>query len=276
MKKYGACLKTFFLWIYLFGVILFFAVPFLAVYPFSRIWDPKRNWLHAVIRGGARFLIRTFPVWEVSVEGENLPPSAGPFVFVCTHQSFADIVPLYCLRPPFKFVAKQELFKVPLIGLGMLLTGYIGVKRKDDESRKQCTEKARQYLRAGVSMLFFPEGTRSSDGQVQAFRWGPFRLAIEERVPIVPIVITGTRDLIRKGSWLFGERSRILLSVGKPVETRHLSGEDDVASLCDSVRAEMVGRFERLSTGKFTEEPLKSNNTTEERIRIRNVPCRSE
>lgn len=247
MKKYGSYLKSSFLWIYFLLVLVLFSIPFLTACLAGRIWDPRKNWPHKIAGAWGMFLVRFFPLWKVSIEGRECLEAPGPFVFVCTHQSIADIVPLCGLGVPFRFVAKQELFKVPLIGWAMRLAGYIGVRRGDEQSRKECVETARGCLRAGISVLFFPEGTRSADGQIQPFRWGPFRLAVEERVPVVPVVISGTRSLIRKGSWVFEEKARIALSIGKPVETRRLSGEEDAARLCDSIRAEMTERFERLN-----------------------------
>lgn len=175
---------------------------------------------------------------------ENLDPRAV-YLFVSTHQSLGDILAAFFIDHPFKFVAKRELFRIPVFGTAMSLSGYIPLNRGDRESGRECLERARRYLRSGISVLFFPEGTRSRDGTVQPFKTGAFRLAVEERVSVVPIVILGTREILCKGSWVFNSKSHVVLSFGRPIPTKNLDYET-IPYLRDEVREEMSARRQQL------------------------------
>jgi len=124
-------------------------------------------------------------------------------VMVSNHQSGLDILVLFKLHRPFKWVAKKNLFTVPFIGWNMALNGYISIERGRGRSKLQMMDKAADSIYAGNSVLIFPEGTRSADGKLQTYKTGAFRLALETHSPILPIVIKGTHHTVRKGQNFF-------------------------------------------------------------------------
>jgi 1-acyl-sn-glycerol-3-phosphate acyltransferase len=133
---------------------------------------------------------------------------------------------MYKTHMQFKWVAKESLFKIPFIGWCLFLTRHIRLSRGDFASIKKVYREAAEWLRNGMSVVFFPEGTRSKTGKMGKFQNGAFKLAIQEKIPILPIVINGTREAIPKGSWIFKTKVRGKLTVLPPVETKDfLPGE---------------------------------------------------
>jgi 1-acyl-sn-glycerol-3-phosphate acyltransferase len=175
------------------------------------------------------------PLWHFRVEG---PKPAGidsrPFVVVANHQSSADPFLLALLPWDMRWVAKVELFRKPLVGWLLHLGGDIPLHRGESASVKAMMEQCRVTLAAGVSVMFFPEGTRSPDGRLQAFKDGAFRLAIETGTPVLPVVVQGTRACRPKGNLWFGEAS----AVAKVLEPIAVDGMtlDDVPRLKAQVR----------------------------------------
>lgn len=141
---------------------------------------------------------RCYPPWRLRLEGD-WPEQGGPFVVVANHQSMLDIVLLSRVPEEMKWVAKQELFDVPWIGWMMRLAGDIPVRRGDVGSGGAAMERAGAYLGRGMSVMMFPEGTRSRDGRMLTFKPGAFRLAIRAGVPILPVVVSGTAPGLPKG-----------------------------------------------------------------------------
>jgi 1-acyl-sn-glycerol-3-phosphate acyltransferase len=157
-------------------------------------------------------------------------------VIVANHQSLADIVVLYQLRLQFKWVAKESLFSIPFLGWCLGLCKHISLKRNDRSSIRDVYREAIQYLRSGMSVLFFPEGTRSETEALNPFQNGAFKLAISEKIPILPIAISGTRDAIPKGDWVMKSKVFCDLTVLEPIETAHLE-HSDFSKLSEAVRS---------------------------------------
>ena len=166
-----------------------------------------------------------FPFWHIRIEGEQ--PSTGAYVCVSNHQSFLDIFGMARQRREMKWIAKEEIFKLPLFGHYFRLSGDIPVNRGDRESGGAALTKARWYLDHGMPVMIFPEGTRSRDGKMGAFKPGAFRLAIEAQVPILPVAVTGSAYGMPKGSpWI--RPTLVLVRVLEPIETKGMTGADVV------------------------------------------------
>lgn len=133
--------------------------------------------------------------------GEQLSPD-GSYVFVANHQSTADIPVLMTALPwNIRFIAKHTLAWVPLVGWYMKLTGFVFVNRQKQYRAIETIESLAPKLRAGTSIIAFPEGTRSDDGTVGSFKSGPFALATKNGIPIVPVAVIGTARIMPKNSW---------------------------------------------------------------------------
>jgi 1-acyl-sn-glycerol-3-phosphate acyltransferase len=201
----------------------------------SAPFDPNRALLHAFVCRWCHFLyLRLWPGWRVRVEGrERLP--RGPAVLISNHQSAADIIAAMGLFHPFKFVSKASLFKVPMVGWMMALMRYVPVERGHVHAMDRMLEDCRRWLRRGVAVLIFPEGTYAPPGRRLPFRRGAFRLAIEEQVPLVPVVLEGTTDILEgDGPWMH-PRASVRVRVLPPLPVESLGSEE--AALAARVRA---------------------------------------
>ncbi|HEU4385935.1 MAG TPA: lysophospholipid acyltransferase family protein, partial [Anaeromyxobacteraceae bacterium] len=186
---------------YLFmAAVVVLALPALAlVHLATRPFDPTLRVAGRFLRVCGSALSWAFPLWRVRIDGA-VPPARFPFVAVANHQSFLDVFMLARLPWEMKWVAKEELFRIPWLGWMFRLSGDIPVRRGDHESGQAVLAAARHYLDRGMSVMFFPEGTRSRDGHLQAFKIGAFRLAVEAGVPVLPVAVVGTAEGMPKGS----------------------------------------------------------------------------
>ena len=205
-------------------ILLSFAMFFAAVllYPF----DKKRKAAHAQCYWWSDILTRFNPYWNVKVKGLENIDRKKTYVVVVNHQSLADIVVLYRIKMQFKWVAKASLFKVPFVGWSLSLAKHIRLTRGKFTSIKKVYREAAEWLRKGVSVLFFPEGTRSRTDEMNEFQNGAFKLAIKEKRHILPISINGTRDAIPRGSWLFKTKVLCNLTVLEPIDTSQFQPGD--------------------------------------------------
>jgi 1-acyl-sn-glycerol-3-phosphate acyltransferase len=172
---------------------------------------------------------------RVSVSGrENADPRRS-YVIVCNHQSHADVLALYgWLDLDFKWVMKQELRRVPGLGVGCEKLGHIFIDRSNRQAALASINAARERLVAGTSVLFFAEGTRSADGRLGAFKKGAFRFAIDSGLPILPVTTAGTAAILpARTRRLRPGRARI--TIHPPVEVAGL-GEGDMPRLMEQVR----------------------------------------
>ena len=172
---------------------------------------------------------------KVSVKGlANIDPSS-PYIYMPNHQSNFDIpVLLGHLTVQFRWLAKMELFKIPIFGRAMRKAGYISIDRNDRESAFGSLEVAAKKIKSGVSVLIFPEGTRSRDGKIRSFKKGGFVMAVDAGVPIVPVVITGTRAIMSKDKFRIYP-GHVSMVIHKPISTSTYTRETKEA-LMESVR----------------------------------------
>ena len=205
-------------------VILFFVMLFFTIITFP--FDKKRKLVHAQWFWWADILTDFSPFWKVRVSGlENIDKKAT-YVIAANHQSLTDIILLYKTKMQFKWVAKESLFKVPFIGWCLALAKHIALTRGSYSSVKQLYRDAAMWLRRDISVLLFPEGTRSRTGEVNTFQNGAFKLAIKEKRQILPIVISGTRDTIPRGSWIFNTNVECSVKICPPIPTEQLNAGD--------------------------------------------------
>jgi 1-acyl-sn-glycerol-3-phosphate acyltransferase len=176
---------------------------------------------------------------KVSVEGlENIPKEV-PTIFMVNHVSYFDIFILLARLPvDFKFIVKQELMRIPILGHAMRRAGYIGIEREDPRKALKSMQEAAERIRNGASVLIFPEGTRSSDGSLQSFKAGGFHLTLKSGCDIVPMTIIGSRDIVPKGSWTINKGS-IHLIVGPPISLQGYSRRN-MGELMERVRSAMA------------------------------------
>ncbi len=173
-------------------------------------------------------ILAFFTPMRVTVKGAENAQRSRSYVVVCNHQSQYDILLVYgYLDLDLKWVMKQELRKIPGVGIGCEKAGHIFVDRKNPRRARAAVSAALDRLGDGVGILFFAEGTRSLDGRLQAFKKGAFRLAIEQELPVLPVTLLGTRDILpAKTLRLFPGRGTMIIHPA--IETKGMgSGQVD-------------------------------------------------
>jgi len=164
-----------------------------------RLFDPDQRVSYRIANFWGKSIVRANPFWNIGVSGADHIKKNKGYVLVANHSSLGDIVCLYCLGKHFKWLAKASLFKIPFFGWTMSLLNYIPLKRGEHGSIRDSFQEAVRWLEKDISVLIFPEGTRSRSGQLAGFKNGAFKLALLTKKPIVPIVIRGTGKTLSKG-----------------------------------------------------------------------------
>jgi len=150
----------------------------------------------------------------------------APRVFVSNHVSWYDVLALASRLPRYKFVAKAELAKVPIFGAGARAVGTVYIERENRKSAFESYRVAAEQIRAGAPVVVFPEGTRGTSYALRPFKKGPFVLAIAAGVPIVPVIVHGTIDVIPRNSWRLRRGVQVDVHFLEPIETAGLTYTD--------------------------------------------------
>jgi 1-acyl-sn-glycerol-3-phosphate acyltransferase len=161
----------------------------------------------------------------ISVIGREKIPGGKAVVFMPNHQSNCDPPAVAVILPPVLIMAKEEFFRVPVLGKGMRMRGFIPVNRSNRERAFAAVDRAVAALKAGHSFLVFPEGTRSRTGRLQSFKMGVFVMAIKAGVPIVPISVSGANKIIRRGDFRIYP-GPVQITIHDPVPTAGCSVAD--------------------------------------------------
>jgi 1-acyl-sn-glycerol-3-phosphate acyltransferase len=227
-----------------FFLLAFLFTPLLVLVAIVHRRDPVRRVRGRWMRRFGRTASRLTPIWRFSVEGPAPADIASrAYVVVSNHESTADPFLLSFVPWDMRWVAKEELFRLPLIGWMLRAGGDIPLRRGDRESVEAMLRACRETLAGGMPVMLFPEGTRSGTGELLPFRDGAFELAISAGVPVLPIALTGTRACRPKGSWWFGE-ARAVARVLEPVPTEGMALADLPAlreRVRDRISAELAG-----------------------------------
>jgi 1-acyl-sn-glycerol-3-phosphate acyltransferase len=187
---------------------------------------------------------------RVRIHGMENAASGEPHIFASNHVSWFDVPALARILPRYKFVAKAELFKVPVFGRGMRAVGMIEIQRENRKAAFGAYDIAAERIRSGSSVVVFPEGTRGHAYPLRPFKKGPFVLAIAAGVPIVPIIVHGTIEIMPKGSW-WVQPGTIDVHLLEPVSTTGVD-YDHREALMQTVRTRMADAMR----GLYGIEPL--------------------
>jgi 1-acyl-sn-glycerol-3-phosphate acyltransferase len=184
-------------------VLLYFSLAMLTVLPLLILWTlvtGDANFMYDRFQVGLRIGLRIAGI-HVHVEGaENIP--AGVCIFASNHASNLDPVALTPNIPRrVALLAKKEVFNIPVLSKAIRLAKLVPVDRGDSEAAAESVDLAIKYLKEGLSFCVYPEGTRSRDGRLLPFKRGTFVMALRAGVPVVPVSLAGTQNLMRKGDW---------------------------------------------------------------------------
>jgi len=178
------------------------------------------------------------PLWKFRTSVTLPDDMRRPYVVVSNHESFVDILLISHLPTEMKWLSKVEIMRIPLVGWMMKLARDIPLERGDAKSIVKAMKAARQRLDSNVSVMIFPEGTRSRSGEMGEFKTGAFRLAIHAQVPILPLAVYGAREALRSNDWRLGY-AKAEVRVLEPVSTEGLTNKD-VPELMARVREMIV------------------------------------
>jgi 1-acyl-sn-glycerol-3-phosphate acyltransferase len=217
-----------------------YLIPLIAVYTIvlgalsiaSSLFSRSGRFAHYCARTWAWLILATTGV-NVEIRGLERVPRNKPFLFISNHQSIYDIPVLFWHLPyQLRIIAKESLGRFPVLGWHLARTGHVLVQRQNPGST--VFKKVSALMRAGHSLIVFPEGTRSRDGRVGRFKGGIFLLAIQAGLPIVPVAVDGTRRVMRKGG-LTTCPGEVIVEVFEPIETTGLQA-DDARALAERTR----------------------------------------
>ncbi len=232
---------------------LFFTDPLIYFYTFvmgaaslaGSLFDSSGKFQHNCARLWARMILGTSFI-RVAVHGLEKVDFAQPHIFCSNHLSLMDTPLMFGFLPvQFRIMAKAGLFQLPFLGWHLRRSGHLPVDRKSPRGALHSFELAAQRVRAGSSMVFFPEGTRSRDGQMGEFKHGAALLAIKAGVPLVPLAVCGTREVLKPDS-LVVHPGRVKLLVGKPLPTSGLTHRD-AGRLTEVAREEIAVMLDEAS-----------------------------
>ncbi len=195
-------------------------IVWLIVFPFDR----EKVIVHWLLVYQSILLVRIVPIWRFKKEGMEKAIRGTTYVIISNHQSILDILLLNGIRHRFKWISKIENKRVPVLGWYLSMADYITVNRGDETSKAEMLANSLDCLKRGISVVIFPEGTRSADREIGFFKRGAFHLAIEAGVPILPVVLDGTGEILGKHGLIFRSGHTIRLRVLDPVLPSSFTG----------------------------------------------------
>jgi len=229
----------------IFTSLIFFGIAVcirLVTYPF----DKRLVALHQFTSFWGVFYIWMMPAWSLKTTGREKLDRKQTYVIVSNHQSQLDILASFSIFFPFKWVSKIEVFSVPVMGWNMRMNRYIKLDRGKRGSIKTMLEDSRKALSAGSSVFFFPEGTRSQDGELRSFKPGAFKIAQEMNLPILPVAINGTKDALPKGSANFHGKQKMTIDILDAITPDQYEGLNP-QEIADLTRSKISNHFASIN-----------------------------
>jgi len=242
-------LLSFLYWTVIVVTCPFFFVGALLIWAVTMPFDRRKVVLHLYSSVWAVCYVRMNPLWRLRTSGRGLLPWRGAAVLVANHASLIDILVLFDLFRPFKWVSKAAIFRLPVIGWNMRLNGYVPLVRGSGESVRAMMTRCGELLEQGAAVLLFPEGRRTDDGKLQAFKDGAFELAVRHRAPVIPIAVHGTGRALPKHGMVLREQVDARVEVLAPLQP---SDYADVRALRDAAYGSIDAALKRAPHGHDT------------------------
>ena len=231
-------------------MVILFPLTFI-IWLLTLPFDKEKDLIHWLLMYQSTILVRLIPIWKIDIAGRDKAVPGTTYVIISNHQSVLDILLLNCLRYKFKWVSKIENVSLPFLGWYIRMADYITVDRRNEESKAEMLEKSYRFLKRGISIMLFPEGTRSPDQRVGFFKRGAFQLAIQANVPILPVLINGTGEVLPKHGFIFGSGYHITIRVLDPVQPESFDSAFPEA-LALKMNVLMTNKLEELSLNRIT------------------------
>ena len=229
----------------IFGLYTLFVLTFFTILSFVALivcypFDKRRRVVHEISRWLCYSWWYAPLTWRRRIEGLENVDKKKPYVIVLNHNSVMDIVSLYFVPLNFRWVSKQEVFRVPYIGQMLWMHGDIAIHRgRATESMRKVINDGKMWLDRGVSVAIFPEGTRSKTGEIERFKGGAFALAKEAGVEILPVLLDGTTKIFKPKSFWVNWRHLLTVKVLPPISAEKVASTD-TTELANEVREMMA------------------------------------
>jgi 1-acyl-sn-glycerol-3-phosphate acyltransferase len=225
-------LRSIIVWLIGITIILIFFPITLIIWLMVLPFDKNRTVAHWLLVIQSYIISHLVPIWSIRIKGREKAKAGTTYVIISNHQSILDILIINCLRYRFKWISKIEVNGVPILGWYLKMADYITVDRGDKESKQKMILDAYECLKKNISIMIFPEGTRSVDNEISFFKRGAFQLAISTGNPILPVIIDGTGNVLPKHGIIFGGFHKIDIRVLDPVRPESFGTND-----CDQLAA---------------------------------------
>jgi len=223
-------------------VVLIDTIVFAILSSILGLIDPYSKASNWSIRSWSRIILWISGI-KLTVEGLENVDATKPYIFLMNHIGMYDIPAAFIAIPQTgRFIAKKELFKIPILSTGMKLAGILKIDRGNSSEARKTLDKAVETIKNGCSVIIFPEGTRSKTNEIQPFKKGGFIMAIQGKIPILPVVISGTQYIVPKGSGLV-KTGKIKIKLMPEIST-HSYTYAKRNELLKEVRAIMIAAFE--------------------------------
>jgi 1-acyl-sn-glycerol-3-phosphate acyltransferase len=185
------------------------------------------------------------PLWSVTIVGRENVDRTKAYVMACNHQSMLDILIIFRVFLHFKWVAKSSLFKIPIIGWNMTLNRYIRIERSSVKSQREMLKRCGEHLRNGSSVMIFPEGTRSRNGELLPFKEGAFLIALQQKADILPMVLDGSAEALPEDGFIPRRSQKVSLHILPPVPYETVK-DMGVRRVSEHIRSIVAAELERI------------------------------
>lgn len=203
-------------WMYWAVCIITFFVIVTVLYVITFPFDRFHRIPNKVLKGLAWIMLKANPGWTFDIIGADPKKISKPTIVIANHQSFMDLPLLYLLPWSMKWLAKKDLFKIPIFGWIIYMTGQIAIDRKSMQSVKKIDELVAP-IQEGIPAMIFPEGTRTETGDIKPFKNGAFKLAKRYNFNILPVVMEGGHQAMPSGNWTMSSTQKFTISVLEPI-----------------------------------------------------------
>ena len=212
---------------------------------FTNWFDRRLSVLHLFSSFWASSYTWFSPIWSVSITGLEHVDRKKAYVMACNHQSMFDILIIYRSFIHFKWVAKASLFKVPVIGWNLWLNRHIKLVRSSTKSQREMLRKCAMHIQNGSSLMIFPEGTRSRNGELRPFKEGAFLIALQQKTDILPMVIDGSYKALPEKGIIPKSRQRFCLHILPPVPYESIK-DMGVRKVSEHIRKIIADELDRI------------------------------
>jgi len=232
--------------LFLLVAVSLFYFPFAVIIRVTTFWfDRRLVFLHITSTLWASCYSWLSPIWSVAISGRKNANPEKAYVMICNHQSMLDIPFIYRTFLHFKWVSKASLFQLPIIGWNLWMNRHVKLERSSTKSQRKMFRQCAAHLQNGSSIMIFPEGTRSRNGELRTFKEGAFLLALQQKTDILPLVIDGSYKALPEKGFFPNKKQKIHLNILPPV-TYESFKDMNTRQLTEHIRAIIAAELNKM------------------------------